>query len=91
MLIYKVYYKNYKLKKGELLGVLIERRKDLRGHNQIESGLKWARLVFGNKVDNVKELLVVPKELRIGLKTPWLIERGFITKEELLEINKLTR
>lgn len=89
MLVYKVYYKNYKLKKGELLGILIERRKDLRGQNQIESGLKWAKLVFGRLVEDKKQLFVVPKELKIGLKTQWLVERGFITRDELVEINKL--
>lgn len=89
MLVYKVYYKNYKLKKGELIGILIERRKDLRGLNKIESGLKWAKLVFGRLVEDKKYIFVVPKELKIGIKTQWLIERGFITKDELIEINKL--
>jgi hypothetical protein len=40
MIAYKVFYKNYDLKKGELMGMLIERRKDLRGKTQIESGLR---------------------------------------------------
>jgi len=31
MIVYKVFYKNYELKKGDLIGMLIERRKDLRG------------------------------------------------------------
>ena len=43
MIIYKVFYKNFELKKGEFVGMmLIERRKDMRGKNQIESGMRWA-------------------------------------------------
>ena len=30
MITYKVLYKNYKLRKGELMRVLVERRKNLR-------------------------------------------------------------
>ena len=30
MIVYKVFYKNYELKRGELMGTLKERRKDLR-------------------------------------------------------------
>ena len=47
MLTYKVFYKNDELKKGEFMGMLVERRKDLRGKTQVESGLRWARLTFG--------------------------------------------
>jgi hypothetical protein len=31
MVVYKVFYKNYELKKGEFIGMLIERRKGLMG------------------------------------------------------------
>jgi len=44
---YKALYKNYKLKKGELMGVLVERRKDLRGKSLLESGLRCAKSMFG--------------------------------------------
>ena len=44
MVVYKVFYKNYELRKGELMGALIERRKDLRGMKQFESGLRWAKV-----------------------------------------------
>jgi hypothetical protein len=50
MVIYKVFCKNYELKQGELMGVLKERRKCLRGKTRVESGLKWAKLVFGQMV-----------------------------------------
>ncbi len=46
--MYKVFYKNYDFKKGEPIGMLIERRKDLRGMKQVKSGLRWAKLTFGS-------------------------------------------
>jgi hypothetical protein len=63
MIAYKVYQKNYKFRKGELIGVLIERREDLRGKTQVESGLRWARLTFGHLVNDKQAIFVVPKEL----------------------------
>jgi len=60
---YKVLYKNHKLKKGELMGVLVERRKDLRGKSRLESGLKWAKSMFGQTVKNEHAIFVVPDEL----------------------------
>ena len=47
------------------MGALIERRQDLRGTTPIESGLKWARLAFGDKLVNKQAIYVVPDE-RIG-------------------------
>jgi hypothetical protein len=46
------------------MGILIERRKDLRGMMQIESGLKWARSTFGGFVRNKQLIFVVPRELK---------------------------
>jgi hypothetical protein len=64
MIVYKVYYKDCYRKKNVLLGVLIERRKDLRGRNPLESGLKWAKFAFGDKVKDIKRIIVVPKEVK---------------------------
>jgi len=50
MVVYKVFYKNFGLKKGEFMGMLIERRKDLRGKTQIESALRWEKLAFDRTV-----------------------------------------
>jgi hypothetical protein len=63
MIVYKVLYKNYKLKKGELIGELVERRKDLRGESRLESGLRWAKSMFGQTVENKHAIFVVPHEL----------------------------
>jgi len=43
MIVYVVFRKDYEHRKGELLGMLVERRNDTRGLTQWESGLKWAR------------------------------------------------
>ena len=59
---YKVLYKNHKLKKGELMGVLVERRKDLRGKTKLESGLNWAKSMFGETVKDKHRIFVVPDE-----------------------------
>ena len=89
MIVYKVYYKNYELKNGEFMGMLIERRKDLRGMKQIESGMRWAKLIFGRMVKDEKTIFVVPKELKLGTDIKWLMQKGIFTKEELLGMVKL--
>jgi hypothetical protein len=86
MLVYKVFYKNYGLKKAELLGVLIERRKNLRGNSQVESGLRWAKLTFGRLVKDKKAIFIVPNELKVENDTKWLVEKGILAKEEYLEM-----
>ncbi len=65
MITYKVLYRNYKLKKAELMGILVERRKDLRGISLFESGLKWAKSMFGQTVRDKQAILVVPQELSL--------------------------
>jgi hypothetical protein len=84
MTLYKVFLKNYDRKKGELIGMLIERRKDLRGMSQVESGLRWARLKFGREGKNKKDLFVVPIESNFIHEPQWLKEKAIWTKEELL-------
>ena len=64
MIIYKVFLKNYFLKKGDLIGVLTERRKDLRGSTPAESGLRWAKSVFSDLVKDKHAIFIVTKEVR---------------------------
>jgi hypothetical protein len=64
MIVYKVFYKDCYRKKIVLLGTLIERRKSLRGMTQLESGLKWAKFAFGDKVNDIKRIIIVPKEVK---------------------------
>mgnify|MGYP006266752511 CR=1 FL=1 len=73
MLVYKVFYKNYELRRGELMGMLVERRSDLRGMTQVESGLRWAKLTFGHMVEDKKAIFVVPDDLKLGVDTKWLM------------------
>jgi len=89
MVVYKVYYKNYEFKKGEPIGTLIERMKDLRGMKELESGLRWAKLTFGRVVKDKKEIFVVPYELNLGNETKWLVEKGIFNKEDLRAMVKL--
>jgi hypothetical protein len=89
MVVYKVFYKNFELKKGEFVGMLIERRKDMRGKTQIESAMRWAKLAFGRMVKDEKTIFVVPKELKLGINTRSIIEKGIFTKEEILGMGKL--
>jgi hypothetical protein len=70
MIVYKVFYKNYELKKGELVGVLTERRKDLRERSRLESGSKWAKLAFGDMVKDKHAIFVVPDDLNLKNDTP---------------------
>jgi hypothetical protein len=89
VIVYKVFYKNYELKKGELMGMLIERRKDLRGMKKVESGLRWAKLTFGQMVKDKEAIFVVPNELKLETDTKWLMEKGVFNKEELYGMIKL--
>jgi hypothetical protein len=91
MTVYKVFYKNYALKKGELVGMLIERRKDSRGKNQMESGLRWAKLTFSHMVQDEKAIFIVPSELNLRSNTQWLMEKGAFTKKELPGMVKLVK
>jgi hypothetical protein len=65
MIIYKVLYKNFKLKKGELMGILVERRNHLRGKSLLESGLSWAKSMFSQTVRDKHAIFVVPHELKL--------------------------
>jgi hypothetical protein len=89
MVVYKVFYKNFELKKGEFVGMLIERRKDTRGKNQIESGMRWAKLAFGRNVEHEKTMFVVPTELKLDIHSKWIMDKGTFTKEEIVGMAKL--
>jgi hypothetical protein len=85
MIVYAVFYKIYKLKKGEPMGVFIERRKDLRGKSRLESGLRWAKSMFGQMVRDKHAIFVVPHELNLK-KGPVVSEEKMIwSKEEFWE------
>ena len=88
MIVYVVFRKNYAHKKGELVGMLVERRGDTRGVPVLESGLKWAREAFGHLVKDKRDIYVLPKELNISEDKMLLVEKGIFTKEEFDEVMK---
>jgi hypothetical protein len=88
MIIYKVFYKNYEFKNGELMGVFVERRKDLRGKNRLESGLRWAKWVFGQTVRDKHAIIVVPQELNLKKDSIMPAEKMISSKEEFGESGK---
>ncbi len=88
MLIYKVFYKNFQLKKGEFMGILVERRNNTRGMSFAESGLRWAKLTFGRLEKNEKSIFVVPNEMNLSNDATWLADKWMFTKEELLGLAK---
>jgi hypothetical protein len=63
MIVYKVFCKDHKLKKDDLIGVLAERRRNLRGETQFESGLKWARFFFNDLVKETRTIFVVANDV----------------------------
>jgi hypothetical protein len=82
VIVYKVLLKDYELKQGQLMGALAERRKDLRGKSRVESGLKWARLVFGHMVRDKQAILVIPYELNLKDNTITPVEKMVFSKGE---------
>ena len=82
MMVYKVLFKNYELKQDQSMGALAERRKDLRGKSRVESGLKWAKLVFGRMVRDKQAIFVIPYELNLKDNTIMPIEKMVFRKEE---------
>jgi len=89
MIVYVVFCKNYEHKRGEIIGMLVERRKDMRGETQWQSGAKWARQAFGHFVKDKKDIFVFPKEMEMNDNDErLLVEKGIFTKEEFLEVEK---
>jgi hypothetical protein len=68
------------------MGMLVERRKDMRGQTQLATGTKWARQAFGHLVKDKKDIFVFPKEMEIHDDKELLVEKGIFTKEEFLEM-----
>src|SRR5512139_3213583 len=81
MIVYVVYCKNYKLKQGQLVDVLVERRKDLRGQTPLESGLKWAKVALGCSLEKERSIFVVPKKLELGADPEVLLGERILSTE----------
>jgi general secretion pathway protein A len=86
MIVYQVFSKDYEHEKVTLLGMLAERRRNLRGIPRLEAGLTWARLTFSGEAKNKESIFIVPKELEAGHATRVLMKRTIFHKDELLDI-----
>ena len=86
MIVYKVFSKDYEHEKLTLLGMLAERRGDLRGKTRLEAGLTWAKLMFGDSTKDKESIFVVPKEFEAGHATRVLMKRTIFYKDELLDM-----
>jgi hypothetical protein len=82
MTIYKVLYKNYGRERTEIMGMLIERRKDLRGMTQVASGLKRARMAFAHLVKDKQSIFAIPGDLDLGTDARAFAEKAIFTKDE---------
>jgi len=86
MIVYKVFSKDYEHEKITLLGMLAERRRDLRGKTRLEAGLTWAQVTFGGSAKAKESIFVVPKEVEAGHATRVLMKRTIFYKDELLDM-----
>ncbi len=86
MIVYVVFCKDYEHRKCELIGMLAERRKDMRGQTQLESGTKWAKQAFGHLVKDRKDIFIYPREMKVDDDEAFLLRKGIFTKEEFLEV-----
>ena len=50
MMVCVVFCKDFERKRGDLMGMLAERRKDMTGQTRLASGTKWAWQAFGHLV-----------------------------------------
>jgi len=64
MLMYDVYYKDYRNRQTNKIAILVERRK---GPNR-QNGLKWARKMFGKMFRDTHCIFIKPRmeDINIG-------------------------
>ncbi len=86
MIVYKVFSKDYECEKVTPLGMLVERRRDLRGKTRLEAGLMWARVTFGDSARDKGSIFVVPKELGAGRATKVLMKKTIFHEGDLLDM-----
>ena len=67
MIIYNVHYQDYKNKSKEVIGALVERRKDpKRRSTLIQSALKWAKIEFGQFVKDANAIFIEQRVVNEG-------------------------
>jgi hypothetical protein len=64
MLIYEVYYRDYKKRETNKIATLVERRTDPIRQN----GLKWARIFFRELVQDSHSIFIKPKKMEVTIE-----------------------
>ena len=64
MLMYEVYYRDYQKRESDKIATLVERRTDpIR-----QDGLKWARIFFGELVQDNHSIFIKPKKMEVTIE-----------------------
>ena len=64
MLMYEVYYRNYKKRESNKIATMLERKTDPIRQN----GLKWARVFFGELVQDSHSIFIKPKKMEVTIE-----------------------
>lgn len=64
MLMYEVYYRDYKKSETEKIAILVERKRDPIRQN----GLKWARIFLGELVQDSHSIFIKPKKMEVAVE-----------------------
>ncbi len=64
---FRVFYKDYNNRKGVFLGILTEAERSLNERSPLALLLKAARLTYGDKVKDKKDIFVVPEGEHMSL------------------------
>jgi hypothetical protein len=64
MLMYEIYYRDYKKRGSDKIATLVERRKDPIRQN----GLKWARIFFGELVQDSHSIFIKSKKMEVTIE-----------------------
>ncbi len=64
MVMYEVYYRDYKKGETDKIATMVERRSDPIRQN----GLKWARIFFGELVQDSHSIFIKPKKMEATIE-----------------------
>ena len=64
MLMYEVYYWDYKKRETDKIAILVERRRDPIRQN----GLKWGRIFFEELVQDSHSIFIKPKKMEVTIE-----------------------
>ena len=64
MLMYEVFYRDYRNRQTNKIAILVERRRDPSRQN----GLKWAKIFFGGLIQDSHSIFVKPKKVEVAIE-----------------------